>query len=144
MLRRLVRRLGWLTIAQMGWRHRGTVVRGVDALRRAPVNVRADRARDTLTELRAVAALAGTGGLATRTDVRVGSVGDGCIVLEGPSGDTEVERARAALLGVRGVVDVRAEDGVIDGVSSSASTVRTTPPRTPSRVPTIPVAPDAG
>jgi hypothetical protein len=56
-----------------------------------------------------VAALAADRSLATRTDIRLGSVGDGCLVLRGPSGDAEVEHARHALLGVSGVVDVRSD-----------------------------------
>ena len=96
-------------LAQAAWRNRGTVVRTVDAARRAPAKVRSDRARDTVTELRSVARLATETDLATRTDIRLGSVGDGSIVLLGPSGDAAVEHARRALLGVAGVVDVRTD-----------------------------------
>jgi hypothetical protein len=107
MIRRLIRRFGWLVITQAAWRNRGNLVRAVDAARRAPMKIRTDRARDTLTELRAVARLATDPLIAARADIRFGSVGDGCLVLLGPSGDTEVERARHRLLAVPGVVDVR-------------------------------------
>jgi hypothetical protein len=108
MVGRLTRRWLLLVLVQGAWRNRGTVVRTMDAARRAPAKLRSDRARDTVTELRAVGRLATEEELATRTDIRLGSVGDGCVVLLGPTGDAAVELARRVLLAVAGVVDVRA------------------------------------
>jgi hypothetical protein len=107
MIRRLIRRFGWLMILQTAWRNRGTVLRTIDAARHLPARIRTNRTQDTVTELRAIVRLATHAQLATRVDIRLASIGDGCVVLDGPSGDPDVEQARRSLLGVAGVVDVR-------------------------------------
>jgi hypothetical protein len=103
-------RRGRLAVAVWwGWTHRGTVVRLVDAARNLPARARSDRLRDTVAELRAIASLDRDTQLARRADVRIGAVSAGSVTLLAPA-DRECERARSIVLGVPGVIDVRAVD----------------------------------
>jgi hypothetical protein len=106
---RFLRRWGYLAALRWAWEHRGTLVRLIDAAGRLPSRARTERLRDSVTELRAIVELDRDRDLARRTDVRIGAVGDGSATLLAPT-DAEAERARRTLLGVHGVVDVRATD----------------------------------
>src|SRR3546814_6141394 len=79
MIRRMSRQAGAFTIASFAWKHRGTVMRAVDLLRRTPELVSSGRTEDLTTEARAVAALDGPFG--ATTDVRITGVDDGTVML---------------------------------------------------------------
>ena len=135
MLRRLFRRVGWVGATAWAWSHRGTVARAVDAGRHAPARIRSGRTADVLTELRAITRLDRRPALARRTDVRIGAVGDGGVVLVAPPECAELEQARLALAGLPGVLDVR----TIDPDAAPAAvhgTVRSTFMNTPNEDPT--------
>jgi hypothetical protein len=109
MIRRLFRQLGTMTVLSFLWKHRGSVVRGVDLAKRAPRLVRDGRTGDLAAEARAVAALDGP--LATETKVRISGIEDGSVLLRGDPSGAELQSARATLLSsVPSVVDVRTDD----------------------------------
>jgi hypothetical protein len=130
LFRRWFRR-GRLFVAMWwGWNHRGTVMRLMDAARNLPVRARSDRLRDSVAELRAIAELDRDSQLARRADVRIGGVSAGSVTLLAPS-DREGERARSLILGVPGVIDVRAVDPTDPPLASSPAPDTTTPTTTP-------------
>jgi hypothetical protein len=107
MIRRLFRQVGTMTVVSFLWKHRGSVVRGVDLAKRAPTLVRDGRTRDLTAEARAVVALDGP--LATETGVRISGIEDGSVLLRG-AGGPELQSARTTLLAeVPHVVDVRTD-----------------------------------
>ena len=107
MIRRFVRQVGVLSLASFGWKHRGTVVRGIDLLRRTPQLVQTGRTDDLATEARAIAALDGPFG--TATDVRITGIDDGSVMLRDSLAGPALDAARGTLCSVPNVLDVRTE-----------------------------------
>ena len=103
--RLFVRRVGMVAITSFLWQHRGSVMRSVDLACRLPQAILDGRARDALTEAKAIVALDSK--VPTRTDVRISGFEDGSMVLRGDLPLESFEETRAALLAVRDVVDVR-------------------------------------
>ena len=108
MIRRLVRKFGAFTIASVAWQHRGSVVRSVDLLRRAPGLVQDGRSGELTAEARAVLAL--DRAVPTDTSVRISGMEDGTVTLKGHPAGPGVDAARKALVTLPGVVDVRTDD----------------------------------
>src|SRR3546814_4302584 len=109
MIRRMIRQAGAFTIASFAWKHRGTVMRAVDLLRRTPELVSSGRTEDLTTEARAVAALDGPFGAAT--DVRITGVDDGNVMLRDSLAGPALDAARGVLRSVDPVLDVRTGAG---------------------------------
>jgi hypothetical protein len=108
MIRRLFRQIGTITVLSFLWKHRGSVVRGIDLAKRTPTLVRDGRTRDLAAEARAVVALDGP--LATETGVRISGIEDGSVLLRGDPAGPELQSARTTLLTeVPNVVDVRTD-----------------------------------
>jgi hypothetical protein len=107
MLRRLIRQAGTFTVLSWGWKHRGSVLRGVDLARRAPALVQDGRTDDLLTEARAVAALDGPFG--DETSVRITGIENGSVMLRDSVIGPELDAARGTLCQVRDILDVRTE-----------------------------------
>ena len=107
MLRRWVRQVGFVTIAQALWRHRGTAMRTVDLARHTPHAVRNRDLDDLATEARAVVALDRT--VPRDTSIRITGIDDGSVVLDGQADVSELAAARATLLRLRNVADVRTD-----------------------------------
>ena len=107
MIRRLVRQAGFFTVASFGWKHRGTVVRGLDLARRAPQLVQTGRTEDLTIEVRAIAALDGPFG--DETDIRITGVDDGAVMLRDTIAGPSLDAARGTLRSVPKVLDVRTE-----------------------------------
>ena len=108
--RLLVRRVGILAIASLTWQHRGSAVRALDLVLRVPQLVRTGRARDALTEAKAIVAL--DADVPARTDVRLMGVHDGTLLVRGDVALDSLDETRATLLGVDHVVDVRTASGL--------------------------------
>jgi hypothetical protein len=121
MIRRLVSKVGALTIATWAWQHRGSLVRTVDFARRAPTLVR-DRRTDELTaEARALLAL--DGAVPTDTSVRISGIEHGTVTLRGHPAGPGVDAARQALVALPVVSDVRTDDTdqpTVDAVLANA------------------------
>ena len=107
MIRRLVRKVGAVTIASWAWQHRGSLVRGVDLALRAPTLVRDHRSDALKAEARAVLAL--DGAVPSDTSVRISGVDAGTVTLQGHPSGPNVEAARAALVSLPMVDDVRTD-----------------------------------
>lgn len=107
MIRRFVRQAGLFSVLSFGWKHRGTVMRGADMLRRVPNMVQSGRTDDLATEARAILALDGPFG--DETDVRITGIDDGSIMLRDTLAGPSLEAARGALRSVPKVLDVRTE-----------------------------------
>ena len=107
MLRRLIRQLGAVTVAQALWRHRGTVLRTADLARHEPQRVRCRETDDLLTEAKAVAAL--DRAVPTDTSIRITGIDAGAVTLEGQADPRELAAARAALLRVPKIADVQTD-----------------------------------
>ena len=105
MTRLLIRRVGMVAITSFLWQHRGSVVRTVDLACRLPQAILDGRARDALTEAKAIVALDRK--VPTRTDVRISGFEDGSMLLRGDLPLESFEETRATLLAVGDVVDVR-------------------------------------
>lgn len=105
MIRRLIRQIGLFSIASFGWKHRGTVMRGIDLARRAPHLVQNGRTADLTTEVRAVIALDGPFG--DETDVRITGVDEGAVMLRDNLAGPSLKAARGTLRAVPNVLDVR-------------------------------------
>jgi hypothetical protein len=105
MIRHLFRQVATVAVASFLWQHRGSVVRTVDLARRVPHLVQDGRVRDAFTEAKAIVALDGR--IPTRTDVRITGFEDGSMMLRGDVSLDQLEEARATLLAVEDVVDVR-------------------------------------
>ena len=107
MLRRWVRQIGVVTIAQVLWRHRGSAIRAVDLARHAPQAVRSRQLDQLATEARAVLALDRT--VPRDMSIRITGIDDGSVVLGGQADVGELAAARAALLRLPNVADVRTD-----------------------------------
>ena len=107
LLRRWVRQVGVVTLAQVAWRHRGTVARSADLLRHVPQRVRCRETDELLTEVKAVAAL--DRAVPTDTSIRITGIDDGSVTLDGQADQRDLAAARAALLRVSTVADVRTD-----------------------------------
>lgn len=105
MIRRLFRKAGSMAVATFLWQHRGSVVRTVDLARRLPQLIQDGRGRDAFTEAKAVIALDGK--VPTRTDVRITGFDAGSMTIRGDVPFDHLEEARATLLAVDDVIDVR-------------------------------------
>ncbi|MET0904153.1 MAG: hypothetical protein ABWZ52_13000 [Acidimicrobiales bacterium] len=105
MIRTLFRQVGAVAVASFLWQHRGSIIRLVDLAGRLPHLIQDGRTRDALTEAKAVVALDGR--IPTRIDVRLTGVHDGSMTVRGDVPLERFEEARATLLAVEGVVDVR-------------------------------------
>jgi hypothetical protein len=101
----MFRQFGAMAIASFAWQHRGSALRTFDLARRLPVLLPAGRWRDAYTEAKAILALDEK--IPTRTDVRITGFDDGSLLLRGDLPVDRFEAARAALLAVGDVVDVR-------------------------------------
>ena len=108
MIRRLVRKVGAMTIASWAWQHRGSLVRGADLAMRAPSLVRDSRTDALKSEARAVLAL--DAAVPSDTSVRISGVDDGTVTLQGHPSGSGVEAARKALVALPMVNDVRTDD----------------------------------
>ena len=107
LLRRWVRQIGVVTLAQAAWRHRGTVLRSADLVRHVPQRVRCRETDDLLTEVKAVAVL--DRAVPTDTSIRITGIDDGSVTLGGQADQRELAAARTALLRVATVVDVQTD-----------------------------------
>jgi hypothetical protein len=105
LFRLLFRRVGMVAITSFTWQHRGSALRTFDLMLRAPQLLRAGRARDALTEAKAIVALDAK--VPARTDVRLAGVHDGTLMVRGDVALDSFDEARATLLAVDDVVDVR-------------------------------------
>ena len=105
MFRRMFRQAGSMAVATFLWQHRGSVVRTVDLARRLPQLVQDGRARDAFTEAKAIVALDAK--VPTRTDVRITGFDAGSMTIRGDVPFDHLEEARATLLAVDDVIDVR-------------------------------------
>jgi hypothetical protein len=105
MIRRMFRQAGSMAVATFLWQHRGSVVRTVDLARRLPQLVQDGRGRDALTEAKAIVALDAK--VPTRTDVRITGFDAGSMCLRGDVPLDHLDTARATLLAVDDVIDVR-------------------------------------
>jgi hypothetical protein len=101
----MFRRVGAMAIATFAWQHRGSAIRTFDLVRRLPALLPAGRWRDAVTEAKAIVALDAK--VPTRTDVRITGFDDGSLLLRGDLPVDRFEEARATLLAVGDVVDVR-------------------------------------
>jgi len=120
MIRRLIRQAGLFTVASFAWKHRGTVMRGVDLARRAPQLVQDGRTSDLTTEARAIVALDGPFG--DETAVRITGVDDGAVMLRDNLAGPSLEAARGTLQAVPNVLDVRTEGAARPTVDDALST----------------------
>jgi hypothetical protein len=109
-LRRWIRQVGLVTIGQVAWRHRGSLVRTADLVRHVPQRVRCRETDDLVTEAKAVLAL--DQAVPADTAVRITGIADGAVTLAGRADPAELQRARSALLRVPKVVDVQTDAGV--------------------------------
>lgn len=107
MIRRFVRQAGLFSVLSFGWKHRGTVIRGVDMLRRAPQLVQTGRTDDLTTEARAILALDGPFG--DETEIRITGVDGGAVLLRDNLAGPSLDAARGTLRSVPNVLDVRTE-----------------------------------
>ena len=105
LIRLLVRRVGMVAITSFTWQHRGSAVRTFDLVLRVPRLLRDGRARDALTEAKAIVALDAK--VPTRTDLRLSGVHDGTLLVRGDVALDSLDEARTTLLAVDDVVDVR-------------------------------------
>ena len=105
MIRHLFRQAGMIAVASFVWQHRGSAIRTFDLACRLPHLVQEGRARDALTEAKAIVALDGK--MPTEMDVRITGFEDGSMTVRGDLSLDHLEEARAALLAVGDVVDVR-------------------------------------
>ena len=105
LVRLLVRRVGMVAITSFTWQHRGSAVRTFDLALRVPQLLRDGRARDALTEAKAIVALDAK--VPSRIDLRLTGVHDGTLLVRGDLPLNAFDEARATLLAVDDVVDVR-------------------------------------
>jgi len=105
LIRHLIRRVGMVAITSFTWQHRGSAVRTFDLVWRVPQLLRDGRARDALTEAKAIVALDKE--VPSRTDLRLSGVHDGTLLVRGEVGVDSFDQARSTLLAVDDVVDVR-------------------------------------
>jgi hypothetical protein len=107
MFRRMIRQIGWMTIATSSWHHRGTLIRAVDLVLRLPTLLRTGRTADAYTEAKLLLALDRQA--PADTDIRITGLHQGDVVLRGDLPADSLDVARTALLGVSQVVEVRAD-----------------------------------
>jgi len=105
LVRHLVRRVGMVAITSFTWQHRGSALRTFDLALRVPRLLRDGQARDALTEAKAIVALDAK--VPARTDLRLTGVHDGTLLVRGDLPRDSFDEARATLLAVDDVVDVR-------------------------------------
>ena len=105
MIRHMFRQVGTVAVASFLWQHRGSAIRTFDLACRLPHLVQDGRVRDALTEAKAIVALDGR--IPTRMDVRITGFEDGTMTVRGDLALDHFEEARATLLAVSDVVDVR-------------------------------------
>jgi hypothetical protein len=118
----LVRKIGFITLTKVTWEHRGSAMRLLDLGTRMPQLLRTRDSKAALTELKSIFALDKTA--PSDLDVRITGVDDGSVVLRGGVSADRLERARKALLGVSGVLDVRTDAGAqptLDATMATAS-----------------------
>ncbi len=108
MIRHLFRQVGTVAMASFLWQHRGSAIRTFDLACRLPHLVQDGRVRDALTEAKAIVALDSR--MPTRMDVRITGFEDGSMTVRGDLPLDHLEDARATLLAVSDVVDVRTSD----------------------------------
>lgn len=121
MIRRMLREVGTVTVVTWAWKHRGTVLRGVDLASHLPELVSSRRMNDGLTEAKALYALDGP--VPADTDVRITGIADGAVTLRGDLQVESLARARDALLSLSEVTDVRTDgtrQPVYDGATTTA------------------------
>lgn len=107
MIRRFIRQAGLVSVLSFGWKHRGTVIRGVDMVRRAPQLVQTGRTDDLATEARAILALDGPFG--DETEIRITGVDRGAVLLRDGIAGPSLDVARGTLRSVPNILDVRTE-----------------------------------
>ena len=105
LFRLLFRRVGMVAITSFTWQHRGSALRTFDLALRVPRLLRDGQARDALTEAKAIVALDAK--VPARTDLRLTGVHDGTLLVRGDLPLDSFDEARATLLAVDDVVDVR-------------------------------------
>ncbi len=107
LIRRIVGKVGLLTLASWAWQHRGSMVRAADMLRRAPQLLQDGRMDALTTEARAIVAL--DKDFASDTDVRITGIDEGGVVLRDTLAGPKLQKAHDALCSLRDVLDVRTE-----------------------------------
>jgi hypothetical protein len=107
MIRRMFRQVGAMAMATFLWQHRGSVLRAIDLVQRAPQLLSARRGAEALTEAKAIVAL--DGAVPTSTDIRITGISDGAVLLRGDPHGESLDVARRTLLGVGDVLDVRTD-----------------------------------
>lgn len=107
LVRRMVGKVGMLTLATWGWQHRGSMVRSADMLRRAPQLLQDGRMEALTTEARAILTLDKR--FAADTDVRITGIDEGGVVVRDTLAGPRLQEARDALCSLRDVLDVRTE-----------------------------------
>ena len=105
MIRNMFRQVGAVAVVSFLWQHRGSAIRTFDLACRLPNLVQDGRIRDAVTEAKAIVALDGR--MPTRTDVRITGFDNGSMTVRGDVPLERFEEARATLLAVGDVVDVR-------------------------------------
>ena len=122
MIRNLFRRVGVAAIASFLWHHRGSVVRTFDLALRVPQLLLDRRLGDAITEAKAVVALDSR--LPTRTDIRIAGFQGGQMTVRGDVALDCFQEARAALLAVGDVVDVRTSPDDLPTVDDALTVAR--------------------
>lgn len=108
MIRRTFRQFGSMAVLSFAWKHRGSVVRGLDLAKRAPELVRDGRTEELKVEAQAIAAL--DKHLGDDTAIRISGIDDGSVMLKGQPAGEPLAAARAALTKVPAILDVRTDD----------------------------------
>jgi|GEM_PF-5427621 len=108
MHRRWLYQTGSLALLNAGWRHRGSLVRGLDWAKRLPGRMRDGRTAELVTEARAIMALDRE--LRTDTSIRITGVNNGTVSLRGQPAGSSLDTARSVLLPVADIVDIRTDD----------------------------------
>jgi hypothetical protein len=108
MIRRMFRQFGSMAVLSFAWKHRGSVVRGVDLAKRTPDLVRDGRTEELKVEAKAILAL--DQHLGDDTAIRISGIDDGSVMLKGQPAGEPLAAARAALTKVPAILDVRTDD----------------------------------
>lgn len=97
-----------MAVLTFAWKHRGSVVRGIDLAKRVPELVRDGRTEELKVEAKAILAL--DQHLGDDTAIRISGIDDGTVTLKGQPAGEPLAATRAALTKVPAILDVRTDD----------------------------------